>query len=727
MNRPLWGILLLLSMLAVVSGCSSDSKSEPGAKTDPGSPDAATAAAGGAPAGGNPLGAGRLLSDNVSKKPSLEGKWILLFFERMSGVEVPAALLDISKGSNGKLKPIVKGYGKMLTNPRLRRAEATDKTLHMALEMTVATVGPNRQPTHDTKLLDIQIDLQNGLARGSAQFEPMDAFAVMLVPTELDNIQSLTPVQLPESADLQSSKEATPEQAMEQLYSFVHAHPDSPLTLEMYPYVFRGAPAKKLDEAAINAEADKYAELAQRWSPRLGFKSRIDVAAALIPTGYMPKASLKQIEIAQKNLTEERIPVWKQLLGDMKDAVLSNLALTQIQDGTPEEKTKAAQTLRERLKLQPFNPIALYELARYDEQQGKKQEALRGYAEVAVLPMFDVMLDTMWKQDQSQHDPPKQTAETLWKGLHGGKLDGFDAYLDKVYAEAMPKGKGKKVEPRSKQTDNRVVLCELFTGADCGPCVAADVAFSELVKNYAPSEVVALEYHEHIPHPDALANSDTEQRFQFYFPERGGTPTFVISGKPVQVGGYLHQAEEVYSTLHGQVDLMLLRKTTVRIDLKAQPKDGAVAVTAEANGSFAATDPVRLRLVLAEERVGLRGSNGVREHDMVVRAMPGGTSGIELKDGKLRYEGKIDISKIKRELDDYLRAYEEANKTTFPLKPLDLSHLRLVAFVQNDQTKEVYQAASIAFPTGSAPAAGKAQASAEKTKGAAPAVSKASP
>ena len=55
------------------------------------------------------------------------------------------------------------------------------------------------------------------------------------------------------------------------------------------------------------------------------------MAAALIPTGYMPKASLKQIDIAQKNLTEERIPVWKQLLGDMKDAVLSNLALSQIQ------------------------------------------------------------------------------------------------------------------------------------------------------------------------------------------------------------------------------------------------------------------------------------------------------------------------------------------------------------------------------------------------------------
>ncbi len=727
MNRPLWGILLLLSLMAVMSGCTSDSKSESGAKTDPASPDALTAAAaGGAPAAGNPLGSGHLLSENVAKKPSLEGKWILVFFERMSGVEVPAALIDISKGSNGKMKAIVKGFGKMLTNPRLRRADATDKSLHLALEVTVATMGPNRNPTHDAKLLDVQVDLQDGLARGSAQFEPMDAFAVMLVPTEVDNIQSLNPVQLPESVDLQATKEATPEQVMEQLYSFVHNHPDSPLTLEMYPYVFRGAAAKKLDEAAINAEADKYAALAQRWSPRLGFKSRIDVAAALIPAGYMPQASLKQIEIAQKNLTEERIPVWKQVLSDMKEAVLSNLALNQIQNGTPEEKAKAAQTLRERLKQQPFNPIAIFELARYNEAQGKKEEALRGYAEASVLPMFDVMLDTMWKQEQTPHDPPKQTAEALWKSLHGGKLDGFDAYLDKVYAEEMPKGKGKKVEPRAKQTDNRVVLCELFTGADCGPCVAADVAFSELLKNYAPSEVVALEYHEHIPHPDALANSDTEQRFQFYFAERGGTPTFVISGKPVQVGGFLHQVDEVYSQVRGQVDLMLLRKTTVHIDLKAQPKDGAVSVTAEANGSFAPTDPVRLRLVLAEERVGLRGANGVREHDMVVRAMPGGTTGIELRDGKLRYEGKIDPKSIKRELDDYLRAYEEANKTSFPVKPLDLSRLHLVAFVQNDQTKEVYQAASIPFPSES-PAPAKTQASAEQPKSATPAVSKAAP
>jgi hypothetical protein len=172
---------------------------------------------------------------------------------------------------------------------------------------------------------------------------------------------------------------------------------------------------------------------------------------------------------------------------------------------------------------------------------------------------------------------------------------------------------------------------------------------------------------------------------------------------------------------------MLQRKTSVRIHLKAEPKEGAVAVTAEAEGSFSAGDPVRLRLVLAEEQVPLRGANGIREHEMVVRAMPGGTGGVELKDGKLRYDGKVDLKAIKRQLDDYLRAFEEAQKTTFASKPLDLSRLHLVAFVQNDQTKEVYQAATIPFPSGAPTTAPKSQASTEKVKAALPAVSKASP
>jgi hypothetical protein len=727
MNRPTWGILLLLAVLAAVSGCSSETKTEGDSKGSASSKGDATA--GDATGGTASSQSTHLLSENVEKRTSLEGRWILVFFEKNSGLEVPAVLLDISKSSKdpANLRLVVKGYGGMLTNPRVKQSAVTRDTLHLNMEMTVQTMSQGRPSGHQTKPLDVRVDLRDGYARGSAEFTPMDTSVVMMVPTKLDSIQSLRPQQLPEAADLQIPKDSQPtqEQIIEKMAAFPKAHPDSPMAIDIYPFLFRAAAERNLDEAALNAEADQYATAAARWSPRLEFKARIDVAAALCAIGYMPQVALKQVDIAMGKLTEETIPIWKTTLQDFRNAAISSQALNQIKTGTAAEKAKAADILRTGEKEHPYNPLVVYQLARYDEEQGRKEQALRGFAEVVVLPLFDALLSETLKNEKQ--NPPKQTAEALWKDLHGGKLDGFDAYLDKVYDESMPKGHIKRVEPRAPQSDNRVVLCELFTGANCGPCVAADIAFSQLLKTYAPTEVIALQYHQHIPQPDPLANSDSEQRFHFYFPERGGTPTFTIAGAPAQRGGLLHQVGDVYREIRELINVMLQRKTSVQIHLKAEPKGEAVAVTAETEGSFSSSDPVRLRLVLAEERVAMRGSNGIREHEMVVRSMPGGPAGIDIKDGKLKYQTTIDLKVVKRQLDDYLRAFEEQQKTIFPKKPLELSHLHLVAFVQNEQTKEVYQAATTPFPSGPAPAAPKSQASALKSNGQAGAVSKAAP
>ncbi len=151
-------------------------------------------------------------------------------------------------------------------------------------------------------------------------------------------------------------------------------------------------------------------------------------------------------------------------------------------------------------------------------------------------------------------------------------------------------------------------------------------------------------------------------------------------------------------SVRGAIDHFLARKTSVHIQLAAQPKGSVVAVTADAEGSFAQNEPIHLRLALAEERVFMRGSNGIREHEMVVRAMPGGSQGVELKDGKLHYQGTIDLKAVKEQLNDQLSADEEKHKSKFSSKPLDLSHLRLVAFVQNDRSREVYQAKLVPFP-----------------------------
>ncbi|HVS34832.1 MAG TPA: hypothetical protein VMS17_04565, partial [Gemmataceae bacterium] len=53
---------------------------------------------------------------------------------------------------------------------------------------------------------------------------------------------------------------------------------------------------------------------------------------------------------------------------------------------------------------------------------------------------------------------------------------------------------------RTSKSD-RVAVVELFTGAQCPPCVAADVAFDAVGKSYKADDLVLLQYHLHIPGP----------------------------------------------------------------------------------------------------------------------------------------------------------------------------------------------------------------------------------
>ena len=88
-----------------------------------------------------------------------------------------------------------------------------------------------------------------------------------------------------------------------------------------------------------------------------------------------------------------------------------------------------------------------------------------------------------------------------------------------------------------KGKSSRVALVELFTGAQCPPCVSADIAFDAAVKAYKPADVVLLEYHEHIPGPDPLTNADTEGRHEVLRRAIRGTPTAFVNGKVTDAAG----------------------------------------------------------------------------------------------------------------------------------------------------------------------------------------------
>ena len=85
----------------------------------------------------------------------------------------------------------------------------------------------------------------------------------------------------------------------------------------------------------------------------------------------------------------------------------------------------------------------------------------------------------------------------------------LDSKLDEEYHHKVPPFKPTAYAGRKNAQANRVVLMELFTGAQCPPCVAADVAFDALLQTYKPAEFIGLQYHLHIPGPDPLTNDDS--------------------------------------------------------------------------------------------------------------------------------------------------------------------------------------------------------------------------
>ena len=113
----------------------------------------------------------------------------------------------------------------------------------------------------------------------------------------------------------------------------------------------------------------------------------------------------------------------------------------------------------------------------------------------------------------------------------------LEVQLDEEYHKKVPPFKPAPYAGRKNPKANQVVLMELFTGAQCPPCVAADVAFDALLMTYKPTEFIGLQYHLHIPGPDPLTNNDSEERQKYYGSVIRGTPSTFFNGKDEAGGG----------------------------------------------------------------------------------------------------------------------------------------------------------------------------------------------
>jgi hypothetical protein len=248
--------------------------------------------------------------------------------------------------------------------------------------------------------------------------------------------------------------------------------------------------------------------------------------------------------------------------------------------------------------------------------------------------------------------------------------------------------------PGRKGNSERVVLVELFTGTQCPPCVAADLAFDALGKSFKPTEVVRLQYHLHVPGPDPLTGPDSEARAKFYGRAVSGTPALLVNGRAAAPGGGGREdGGDKFEEYLAAISPLLETPARAEVRVRARRSGLRVAIRLEADAPEGAGDNLRLRCVLVEDKVGYAGPNKVAEHHHVVRAFPGGVDGEKLAPGTpLRKSLSVDLDELRKGLRTYLDGVAQENPFPGKERPLDLKDLRVVAFVQNDATGEVLQA-----------------------------------
>lgn len=650
--------------------------------------------------------------DDGATRKSLAGRWILVLTRpgQEGFVDFHTGIVSVS-GTDGSLKAKWTAPTEVLPPSKLASSEVDGKQIRLTFDIE----GGSK--------LDFQGTLSDGVVYGNALFG--NCLPARLLPTKEEALDDFNVSPAPSDARAlgQAFSQQDPKAALKALGKFIEDRPQSPLAMMAWETRIMVSALQDAEPDDIEQLIADYDQAMAVWGPRLQQTSKGNIGIILAQTKFNSDFALKFVATADKSITDESLKELKDQLKTAREGILTVQALKYVESDDADRAEKAFGFLSKLRGKNPFDPAVLYGLARYQENAKQTDEAISLYAELVSLPMLEAFLQRDWAQKSNgpKRDLPSATLAKLWEAKHG-KTEGLDEFKDETYRKRVlafadkPSGEA--------PAGNKLVLCELFTGSSCPPCVGADIATGALEVTYPKTQVIVLRYHQHIPGPDPLTNSDSEDRFTNYY--RGqGTPTVLLNGAPVNnVGGYLPNSPDIYRGLKNLVNQQLDSKATVQVGVNARVVDGTLQLVANVTGLDQLGDEakdLRLRVVIAEDEVHFLARNGVRSHEMIVRQMVGGPGGVEPVDGKLTLKKSIPLAELKSSLNDYLKKYEESEGIDFPAKPLDLKRLHVVAFVQNDESREILQTNAIAVTAATStasnaitPASGKV--SAKKTQ-----------
>lgn len=334
----------------------------------------------------------------------------------------------------------------------------------------------------------------------------------------------------------------------------------------------------------------------------------------------------------------------------------------------------------------PTSGAANFALGRWHEQQGQMEQAMGRY--------FLTMLD--------MKNSGQQGYAAFARVFHQQRGDQADllAELQDQADGRVPSFQPLPRQPGSFTKTGRRVLVELFTGAMCPPCVAADAACDALTELYDGDEVVLLQWHLPIPAPEPLVAQVSLDRAEQC--SIRGTPTVIVAGGERIVGGGKADAiADLFGRYRPLIDAELKQAPELRLDGRAGIDGDVVSFSVGIDGAPSAS--LRLHAVLTEDVIAFPGKNGMLFHHHVARARLTPAGGLALAGATMPLQGSCKLSAVRGELDQLVSGFE--TEQAFLVRPVepDPSRLAVVCFVEDPATGHVLQVRSFATnPDGAA-------------------------
>ncbi|MFO1054684.1 MAG: hypothetical protein U1F36_20875 [Planctomycetota bacterium] len=292
----------------------------------------------------------------------------------------------------------------------------------------------------------------------------------------------------------------------------------------------------------------------------------------------------------------------------------------------------------------------------------------------------------------------KQTAEEGYLALERlhPKLHGKGVSLTATIVD-LAEGRVPALHPIPREPDEihptgKVMLAELFTGAMCPPCAAADVAFDALGELYGHDEIAVIEWHLPVPAPEPMVAPISEARAK----AKGirGTPTLILDGtESIVGGGKADQAGEMFAKYDAKAKVLLAQKPEATLSGSASIRGRVITLRARATGA----DGLRMHAVLVEDTLVFPGRNGILLHHHVARGAFTKPSGVplgELGAGR-ELSATLDLDEVGTALDACIARFETQHP--FRVRPTEPepTALAVVVFLEDPARGGVVQAATL--------------------------------